>query len=767
MFRDEGNNGRMANDVDALVSQLTLEEKAALVTGDGFWHTRAIERLGIPAITLADGPHGVRRQPPEQENGIGGSYPATCFPPAVGLASTWDADLVTRVGEALGEESNALDVQVLLGPGINIKRSPLCGRNFEYFSEDPLIAGSLGAALIRGIQSQGVGTSLKHYAANSQETDRFRVSAELDERTLRELYLAGFERAVKHASPATVMAAYNKINGVYATEDHWLLTEVLRDEWGFDGVVVSDWGAVNDRDAGVAAGLDLEMPESQAGPEAIVAAVRSGSLDETALDAAVRNVLRLVFDHAHLVADGSHALKVPDDMVNAHHELAKEAASRAAVLLKNEDGILPLNAGSRIAVIGEFARNPRYQGAGSSQIEPTRLDDALTGIRSMAAGVTFARGFTLDGSADAAELAHEAVAVASDAEVVVVFLGLPSAAESEGYDREHIDLPANQVALLAQVAQANPNVVVVLSNGSAVRISDWEGGARAILEGWLLGQAGGAAIADILFGVTNPSGRLAETIPVKLEDNSAFLDYPARGGRLEYGDGVFVGYRWYDARELPVDYPFGHGLSYTTFEYSGLSMSVDSEDADLAVHVSVTVTNTGSVTGREVVQVYVAAPSEHVRRPAKELRGFRVVTLEPGESQEVDLTLAYRDFAYFHPTLKRWHVESGPVEILVGASSRDIRETGSVELRVHEAVAPLDRQSSLAEWLRHPAGKQVIAGLVQQAAADNPEAAALFESEEMIAMMGSMPLRRIGRFPGIGLTDDMVDGLIAQANAAG
>ncbi len=757
----------MANDVDEILSQLTLEEKAALVTGDGFWHTRAIDRLGIPAITLSDGPHGVRRQPPDQENGIGGSYPSTCFPPAVGLASTWDAELVERVGEALGDESNALDVQVLLGPGINIKRSPLCGRNFEYFSEDPLIAGELGAALIRGIQSKGVGTSLKHYAANSQETDRFRVSAEMDERTAREIYLAGFERAVKDASPATVMAAYNKVNGVYATENPWLLNEVLREEWGFDGVVVSDWGAVNDRDAAVAAGLDLEMPESQAGPAAIVAAVRAGSLDETVLDTAVHNVLKLVFGHAHLVADPSREPAVPDDMIATHHALAREAASRAAVLLKNHDGILPLSPEQSIAVIGEFARNPRYQGAGSSQIEPTRLDDALTGIRGIAGpDVTFAPGYTLDGSGDAPELVREAVSVAAAAQVAVVFLGLPATAESEGYDRDDIELPASQLALLAEVVRANPNVVVVLSNGAAVRVSDWEGGVRGILEGWLLGQAGGGAIADLLFGIANPSGRLAETIPVKLEDNSAFLDYPGRDGRLEYHDGVFVGYRWYDARRLPVSYPFGHGLSYTSFEYSGLSTSVEGEDADLAVHVSVTVTNTGPVAGREVVQLYVHAPSERVRRPVNELRGFRSVPLEPGESREVSFTLGYRDFAYFHPTLRRWYAERGTAEILVGASSRDIRERASVELPVNEPVTPLDRQSSLAEWMAHPGGRQVLGGLLQQAAAQNPDATSMLHNPELLAMMGSMPLRRIGRFPGVGLTDDIVDGLLVQANAA-
>jgi beta-glucosidase len=758
----------MANDVDEILSQLTLEEKAALVTGDGFWHTRAIDRLGIPAITLSDGPHGVRRQPPEQENGIGGSFPATCFPPAVGLGSTWDVELIERVGQALGDESNALDVQVLLGPGINIKRSPLCGRNFEYFSEDPLVAGELGAALIRGIQSKGVGTSLKHYAANSQETDRFRVSADLDERTAREIYLAGFERAVKDASPATVMAAYNKVNGVYATENHWLLTEVLRDEWGFDGVVVSDWGAVNDRDAAIAAGLDLEMPESQAGPAAIVAAVRAGSLDEASLDAAVRNVLRLVFDHAHLVAEPGRRLAVPEELAAAHHALAREAASKAAVLLKNEGDILPLSEDASIAVIGEFARNPRYQGAGSSQIEPTRLDDALTEIRRIAGSdVTFAPGFSLTDGVDARELQREAAAVAAAADVAVVFLGLPSAAESEGYDRTDIDLPANQIALLAEVAQANANVVVVLSNGSAVRVSDWQAGARAVIEGWLLGQAGGGAIADILFGRVNPSGRLTETIPEQLEDNSAFLGYPGRDGHLEYGDGVFVGYRWYDARRLPVSYPFGHGLSYTSFEYSGLSMSVEGTDADLAVHVSVTVTNTGAVAGREVAQLYVAAPSGQVRRPVDELRGFAAVELDPGESREVSFTLGYRDFAYFHPTLKRWYVENGSVDILVGASSRDIREQGSVELRVDEPVAPLDRQSSLAEWMSHPGGQQVLSGLLQQAAAQNPAAADMFQNEELVGMMGSMPLGRIGRFPGVGLTDEMVDAMVAQANAAG
>jgi beta-glucosidase len=768
------NEKMIAIDVENVLRHLTLEEKAALATGTGFGSTTPIQRLGVPSITLSDGPHGVRRQPAGDHLGIGGSYPATCFPPATSLGSSWDSELVRRVGEALGREAKALDVQVLLGPGINIKRSPLCGRNFEYLSEDPRIAGALGAALIEGVQSQGVGTSLKHFAANNQETDRLRVSADVDVRALREIYLAGFERAVKQAAPETVMCSYNRINGVYASENHWLLTEVLRGEWGFDGLVVSDWGAVNDRAAGVAAGLDLEMPDSGGvGPAVVVAAVNDGRLSTEDLDAAVRNVLELVAKHAGDVLEAEPVL--PTDLAETHHALAREVAARCAVLLKNEGGILPIEPAASIAVIGEFARTPRYQGAGSSQIVPTRLDSALDELRRLSTGpVACAPGYVASGRPSAtsagetdaaAALLSEAVQTARGAEIVVVFLGLPDSAESEGYDRTHIDLPAEQLAVLNAVADANPNVVIVLSNGSAVRVSDWEGRAAGILEGWLLGQAGGGAIADLLFGFANPSGHLAETIPVRLEDTSSYLSFPGAFGHVEYTEGVFVGYRWYDARELPVSYPFGHGLSYTSFEYSDLRTAVRGSDDDLEIDVTVRVVNTGAVDGREVVQLYIAAPSTQVQRPQRELRGFASVPLTAGESRDVTLTLGRRDLAYFHPRLNAWHVESGQVGIHVGRSSRDLRLSATIAVQVSEPAEALDRDSTIGDWMSHPRGGRILDELMKQSVGEG-EAAGLMSNPDAFEMVKSMPLVRIGRFPGVGFPEEKLDELLARANGA-
>jgi beta-glucosidase len=752
-------------DVDEVLAELTLEEKATLISGVGFWNTAPIERLGVPSITLSDGPHGVRRSPQGDQIGIGESYPATCFPPAAALGSSWDPELAETVGRALGQEANALDVQVLLGPGINIKRSPLCGRNFEYFSEDPLVSGEMGAALIRGVQSQGVGTSLKHFAANNQETDRLRVSADVDERTLREIYLAGFERAVKDAAPSTVMCSYNRINGVYASEDRWLLTEVLRDEWGYDGLVVSDWGAVNELPNGVRAGLDLEMPGTAGvGPDAVVAAVRNGSLEGAALDAAARAVLTLVARHAAGIrpADaGEPALG--SERAAEHHALARMVAARCVVLLKNEGGILPLKRDASIAVIGEFARTPRYQGAGSSQIVPTELDNALGELQRLSTGtVTFAAGYDLDQAADGAahgNLLAEAVAAASAADVAVLFIGLPAAAESEGFDRTNIDLPAEQIQLLHAVADANQNLVVVLSNGSVVRVSDWDARAHAILEGWLLGQAGGGAIADILFGVANPSGRLAETIPLRVEDNPSYLNFPGAFGHVSYGEGVFVGYRWYDARKLQVSYPFGHGLSYTQFGYSDLVAEFHADGATPTISVSFTITNTGSVAGREVAQLYVQAPSRDLERPERELRAFRSLALEPGESQTVTLTLGARDLAYFHPEYKEWTVESGTVLLHVGASSRDLRLQASVDVSVQQPVHPLDHDSTLAEWLAHPRGSRVLGGMLQSGGDSS------LADPDTVAVIGSMPLKRIGRFPGVGITSEVLDRMLQQVNA--
>ena len=758
-------------DVEHLIQELTLEEKASLTSGFDFWHTQPIERPGaeVPAVMVTDGPHGLRKQDTSADHlGLGNSVPATCFPTAVTLGSTWNVELVQRVGQALGRETRANDVAVLLGPGINIKRSPLCGRNFEYFSEDPIISGDLGAALIQGVQSQGVGTSIKHFAANNQETDRMRVSADVDERTLREIYLTGFERAVTQSAPWTVMCSYNKINGTYASQNHWLLTEVLRDEWGYDGLVVSDWGAVTDRVPALAAGLDLEMPASGGHTDAeVVAAVRAGQLDEAILDQAVRR-------HLTLLNRALPALTDPGEYdTAAHHALAREAAAEGAVLLRNEpvDGapLLPLDpaAAGSLVVIGEFARTPRYQGAGSSQVQPTQLDDALTEIRALTATeVPFAAGFSTEADpspeADAA-LRAEAVDLARDAQTVVLFLGLPGSHESEGIDRDTMDLPANQIALLEAVAQVSSRVVVVLANGSAVTITPWQDAASAILEGWLGGQAGGGAVADLLFGVRNPSGKLTETIPLRLEDNASYGNFPGEFGHVRYGEGVLVGYRYYDAKRMDVAFPFGHGLSYTTFGYDGLTVTASGAGQTAQVQVSVAVTNTGDVPGAEVVQVYVGDPEAAVLRPDRELKAFAKVALAPGETQTLTFDLDARDLSYWHPVLRRWVVEGGEFVVSVGASSRDLRGTASVTVVGEDITPPLTRSSTLSEALAHPVAGQILRAAIADSG-DTPGDMPL--DEGMMVLAGGMPLSVIASFDGMLFDQAQLDALLEAANPA-
>ncbi|WP_315093128.1 glycoside hydrolase family 3 C-terminal domain-containing protein [uncultured Cellulomonas sp.] len=739
-------------DVEHVLAQLTLEEKASLTSGSDFWHTQGVQRAGVPAVMVTDGPHGLRKQPEEADHlGLGNSVPATCFPTAAALGSSWDVGLVTRVGEALGRETRANDVAVLLGPGVNIKRTPLCGRNFEYVSEDPVVAGELGTAIVRGIQSQGVGTSLKHFAANNQESDRMRVSAEVDERTLREIYLPAFERVVKNAQPWTVMCAYNKVNGTYASENHWLLTEVLRDEWAFEGLVVSDWGAVHDRVPALAAGLDLQMPAAGPRPdEEVVAAVRDGSLDEAVLDVAARRVL-------DLIAKALPGIEADDSFdVDAHHELAREAAAAGSVLLKNEGGLLPLASTEGVAVIGEFARTPRYQGAGSSQVNPTRLDAPLDALRAVGE-VAFAAGFTIAGgpAGDDAALQAEAVSVARTASTVVAFLGLPGPDESEGYDRPRLGLPDNQVALLRAVAEVNPRVVVVLANGSAVSMTDWRDLAPAILETWLGGQAGGSAVADLLLGVRSPSGRLTETIPHRIEDTPAFGSFPGEAGVVRYGEGVLVGYRWYDTRAMDVAYPFGHGLSYTTFGYSDVTATAEGTD----VTVTATITNTGSAAGAEVVQVYVRDPQASVLRPTRELKAFTKVALEPGESRAVSFTLGARDLSYWHPGLHRWVVEGGQFVIEVGASSRDLRGSVSLEIEGEPLWGELTPMSTIEEWLAHPVG-----GPLLQAALVPPTDMGPLD-ETMEAMIQQMPAKVIADFGLSGFDRETLDTLVAKVAA--
>lgn len=752
-------------------SDLTLEEKASLTSGADFWTTKAVDRAGIRGVMMTDGPHGLRKQSGGTDHlGLASSVPATCFPPAVGIGSSFDPEIIERVGAAIGVEAAIEDVAVVLGPGINIKRSPLCGRNFEYFSEDPIVSGILGAASVRGVQSQGVGTSLKHFAANNQEFDRMRASSDVDPRPLREIYLRGFERVVKDAAPWTVMCSYNKLNGVWTSEDPWLLTSVLRDDWGFDGLVVSDWGAVNDRVAGVAAGLDLEMPASGGRTDAqLVAAVRAGALDESVLDTAAARVVDLVRK-----AGERPAVAGPLD-VDAHHALAREAAGRSIVLLKNDGALLPLAPAQKVAVIGAFATEPRFQGAGSSLINPTRVDAAFDELRAVGGdNVSHAAGYAVEGGAIAAsgrsadELRTEAVAVAAAADVAVVFLGLPAAEESEGFDREHIDLPAVQLALLDAVLEANPRTVVVLSNGGVVALP-FADRVPAIVESWLLGQAGGSAVTDVLYGAVNPSGKLTETVPVRLEDNPSFGNFPGEFGHVRYGEGLLVGYRWYDAKGLDVTFPFGHGLSYTTFGYGPATAQIDGA-GDIVVRLDVT--NTGDVDGREVVQVYLARTGSIVQRAPRELKAFASVPLAAGETRTVELVVRREDLAYWDVRVDSWIVEGGEYTVDVAASSRDIRSSASVQVDGDDVLLPLTLNSSIGDVVAHPVAGPIVMGalggfLGELSGADSSAASMMPNDEAMEKMMASFPIGRLIGFPGVDVSHEQVEQLLAAANAGG
>lgn len=721
----------------------------ALTGGADFWTTPAIPEAGLPAVMLTDGPHGVRKQAGSSDHiGINDSVPATCFPPAVGLATTWNRDLVVEVGTALGEECRALKVGVLLGPGINIKRSPLCGRNFEYFSEDPYVSGELGAALVAGIQSQGIGTSLKHFAANNQETDRMRRDSQVDMRTLREVYLRGFQKVVTTAKPWTVMCSYNRVNGVFASENHFLLTEVLRGEWGFDGFVVSDWGAVQDRVRALKAGLDLEMPANPAHAAGVVAALESGDIDAGTIDTAYGRVERIL-KLAQASLDGA-----PDTFdVDAHHALARKAAEQSIVLLSN-DGVLPLAPQTKVAVVGEFARTPRYQGAGSSRVNPTRLDNALDAIAAIVGHeVPFAPGFSTDARKPVAEGAvDEAVAVAKDADVVLVFLGLGESHESEGYDRTTCDLPAEQLTLLDEILAVNSNVVVVLSNGSSVLVTSFKDRVRAIVEGWLLGQAGGPATADVLYGVVNPSGKITETIPYWLEDVPSFLHFPGDTNGVRYGEGLFVGYRGYDAMGTDVAYPFGHGLSYTTFGYSDLAV----EATQGGLSVAVTVTNTGERAGREVVQAYVSVDQSAVVRVPRELKGFADVTLEPGASGRVEIQIPTSELAFWSLADDAWVVETGSYTVAVGSSSRDLALEVSVDVAGTEPVRAVTLNSTIREALAVPGFPELMAQLTAGLPFGDLD-------PDMEKMMMDTPLAALIGFAGI--PAEQVEGMLAGLNA--
>ncbi|MCL2248278.1 MAG: glycoside hydrolase family 3 C-terminal domain-containing protein [Oscillospiraceae bacterium] len=742
-------------DIKKIVSEMTLEEKASLCSGQTAWETKIVERLGVPSIFVADGPHGLRKQKAHSDHlGLHESVPATCFPTACATASSFDEDLIAEMGKAIAAECIAEDVSILLGPGTNIKRSPLCGRNFEYFSEDPYLSGKMSVAHINGVQKTGVGTSLKHYVANEQETLRMTISSEVDERTLREIYLAPFEEAVKEAKPTTIMCSYNKVNGVFASENEYLLTDILRNEWGFDGFVVSDWGAVNDRVDGLAAGLELEMPTSRGVNDAIIVeAVKSGKLDETVLDKAVERILNITFK---TVVTAEQKEKYPLDL-NKNDEIARRIAGQCIVLLKNEDSILPISKDKKVAFIGEFFERPRFQGGGSSNINPFKVTPAkeLIGIFDNA---SYTKGFLIDDDDTDSKLLSDAVKHASENDVCVIFAGLPDRYESEGYDRTHMNLPANQIELIVEVAKTQPNTVVVLHNGSPIEMP-WICNVKSVVEAYLGGQAAGAAVMDVLSGAVNPSGKLAETFPLRLQDNPSHLNFPGERDKVEYREGVFVGYRYYDKKEMPVLFPFGHGLSYTNFTYSDISVDKsDALDTD-TINVSVKVKNTGKVAGKEIVQLYISSKMETVVRPIKELKGFKKISLSPGEEKTVLFTLGKRSFAFYDADRKEWRLDGGTYGILVGASSQDIRLCQDISVNpTVPIVRPITLNSTVMELMQDPKGAALIEKYKGSAPLENDGADNLSPKEEMfVAVLKEMPIRSLGMFSGMYITQEMLD----------
>lgn len=748
-------------DVPPGVARMTAAEKAAFATGQDFWSTRSAPELGLPAVRLGDGPHGLRVQPDESDElGLNRSLPSTCFPPAVTLASSWDVDLIREVAAALGREARALGVNVVLGPGLNLKRSPLCGRNFEYYSEDPFLSGSLASAAVEGLQSQGVGACPKHFAANNQETDRFRISADIDERTLREMYLRGFQIVVERSAPWMVMSSYNRINGEYTDQSHRLITEILKQEWGFDGIVVSDWGAVYDPVGAFQAGVDLRMPGRPDDPRVREAAA-AGEISEARIADFIGRLARLAgrVDHSPFDVD-----------YEENHSLTRRAAAESAVLLKNCDASLPLSASlRRIAVVGEFARTPRYQGAGSSAVNPKRLVTALDALRARVGDgveVDFAPGFELTSVEPDESQVAEAVAASAAADVTLVFLGLPPSAEAEGSDRTTIDLPPNQIHLVDAVAQsAKGPVIVVLSNGSAVTTAPWRDHASAIVEFWLTGQAQGDAIMDVLFGDVNPSGKLAETIPVRIQDTPAFLGGSGEFGHVLYGEGIFVGYRYYDARDIAVDYPFGHGLSYTDFAYSDLVLSPHGTDDPVAITVEATITNVGNRAGAEVVQVYVNDLAGVFITPPQELRAFGKVHLEAGDSERVTLDIPRDQLQHYHPEAG-WTSTGGRLEVRVGSSSRDIRLKGTVELEKKEIATPLSAWSTLDEWYSHPDVAPRLHALIDERGGIKGRAADLLSDPIGSKSILSTPMQGLMQFPGFPIGPSDVSDLLGTDSAA-
>ena len=738
-------------DIKEIIKKMTLEEKAGLCSGLDFWHTKSIERLNIPSIKLSDGPHGLRCQDESQDHlGINDSVAATCFPSGATLACSWDRDLVEKVGVALGEEAQKEGVHILLGPAVNIKRSPLCGRNFEYFSEDPYLSSEIAASHINGVQSQGVGTSIKHFAVNNQEHRRMVISAKVDERTLRETYLASFEGAIKKSKPWTVMCSYNKINGTYGSENEFLLSKILRDEWLYEGFVVSDWGAVNDRVKGLKAGLDLEMPgESIVNDKKIIKAVEEGKLDESVLDLTVERLLSIIFKAEENRKEGA------TYDVEKHHQLAREVARECMVLLKNEDNILPLNSNDNIAIIGEFAKKARFQGGGSSHVNCHKVDVIVDEIRKVAQNdnIKYAKGFEINSDEIDDKLFEEAINLSKESKVVVVFVGLPERYESEGYDRKHMDMPFNQVKLIEEISKVQENIVVVLCNGAPIEMI-WIDKVKAVLEGYLGGQALGGAIADLLFGKVNPSGKLAETFPKKLSHNPSYLNFPGELDEVTYAEGNFVGYKYYDKKGIIPLFPFGYGLSYTTFEYSDIVFDKEEiEDKD-TLKVSCKVRNSGNVKGKEVVQLYVRDKVSTVIRPDKELKDFTKVELNPGEEKELTFTLNKRSFAYYNLDINDYYVESGEFEILIGSSSQDIRLSKTVRVNSTTKIRrKFTMTSTVSDILNDEKASLELKKLIEKAAAKINLNIEILNKEEN--MFSGMLLRTVVDMAGFEDTEEV------------
>ncbi len=754
-------------DVQKILSQLTLEEKAALCQGLDFWHTVPLSRLGIPSMMVSDGPHGLRKQDKNADHlGVNESIKSVCFPTAAGSACSFDRELLEEMGSLIGQSAQAEDVGVVLGPAANIKRSPLCGRNFEYFSEDPCLSGEMAAAYIRGVQKEGVGTSLKHFAANNQETRRMSISAEISEQALREIYLASFERAVKGGNPWTLMCSYNKIMGVYSSENPWLLNTVLREEWGFDGAVMTDWGACNDHVAGVAAGLDLEMPRSgDHEDKALVDAVRSGELPEPELDKAVLNLLRLLDKYVTQHREG-----LEFDRGMQHHQ-ARKIAREAMVLLKNDGQLLPIRGSKKVAFIGKFAEKPRFQGGGSSHINCSEELSALEAVRSVA-HVTYAQGYVTDKDEVQPALEAEAVKTAQEADIAVLFIGLPDNFESEGYDRTHMCLPACQNHLVQEILKVQKNVVVVLHNGSPVEMP-WANDVPAILEAYLGGQAGGGAVVDLLFGAVSPCGKLAETFPRRLCDTPCYLTFPGGRESSVYSEGVYVGYRYYDKKQMDVLFPFGHGLTYTTFAYGNLTLSGDTIRRGGQLTVSVDVTNTGAMSAKEIVQFYVRPDHPGFDRPLRELKGFGKIALAPGETGTVTVTLCDRDFSYWDETIHDWYMEPGRYQVEAAASSRDIRLSAPVDAENAPLPIAVTLDTTFGDVMGLPGADKVLSRLTSamtifstQPEEGNPGSAAseAISTEMVQAMMRDMPIHCIAAYAGGKITREDLERVVDELN---